>query len=327
MTSTAKSELLKRLFDAAGEPVSGQDIADEFGVSRTAIWKYVKELEQEGYEIGTVRKKGYYLISSPDRVNEANVKKHLETDDYGKHIQYFESVDSTQKIAHELAQQGAANGTVVISEEQLAGKGRMARPWSSKAYKGIWMSVITRPHLTLQQAPQMTLVAAVAITKAIEEVTGLVAQIKWPNDLLINQKKITGILTELQADPDLIKSIILGIGINVNQDMDEFPKELSSIATSLKVELGKSVNRAKLIATTLKYLEEYTKMYEANGFKPIKLLWESYSNTIGKRIRAVMVNETVEGLAIGITDSGMLELKLDDGTIYGVYSGDIEFQK
>lgn len=203
----------------------------------------------------------------------------------------------------------------------------MARPWDSKAYKGIWMSVITRPHLTPQQAPQMTLVAAVAITRAIEEVTGLTAQIKWPNDLLINQKKITGILTELQADPDLIKSIILGIGINVNQSIEEFPDELTSIATSLKIELGQSVNRAKLIATTLKYLEEYTKLYEAHGFSPIKLLWESYSNTIGRRIRATMVNQTVEGLAIGITEEGMLELKLDDGTIYGVYSGDIEFRK
>ncbi|AOV08048.1 biotin--[acetyl-CoA-carboxylase] ligase [Sporosarcina ureilytica] len=327
MTSTAKSELLKRLFDANGEPVSGQDLADEFGVSRTAIWKYVKDLEQEGYEIGTVRKRGYYLISTPDRINEANIKKYLTTEAFGQEIRYFESCDSTQFIAHELAQEGAQDGTVVVAEEQLTGKGRMARPWDSKAYKGIWMSVITRPHLTPQQAPQMTLVAAVAITRAIEEVTGLTPQIKWPNDLLINEKKVTGILTELQADPDLIKSIILGIGINVNQSIDEFPEELMSIATSLKIELGKTINRAELIATTLKYLEEYTKLYEAHGFSPIKLLWESYSNTIGRRIRATMVNQTVEGLAIGITEEGMLELKQDDGTIFGVYSGDIEFRK
>lgn len=203
----------------------------------------------------------------------------------------------------------------------------MARLWASKAHKGIWMSVITRPRLTPQQAPQMTLVAAVAVTRAIEEVTGLQPQIKWPNDILLNGKKVTGILTELQADPDLIKAIILGIGINVNQNETDFPAELENIATSLKMALGESVNRAQLIAKILGHLETYTNLYETHGFGPIKLLWEGYSNTTGRRIRAVMLHEVIEGTALGISDQGMLELKLDDGTIRGIYSADIEFQK
>jgi BirA family transcriptional regulator, biotin operon repressor / biotin---[acetyl-CoA-carboxylase] ligase len=327
MTSNAKNEFLKRLFEANGQPVSGQVIADEFGLSRTAIWKYVKDLEKDGYEIGTIRKKGYYLISVPDRVNESNVKKHLKsTVVFGQRIVYKESCLSTQFIAHEEAQNGAPDGTVVISEEQTSGKGRMSRPWDSAAGKGIWMSVITRPALTPQQAPQMTLVAAVAVTRAIEEVAGVNPSIKWPNDILIDGKKVTGILTELQADPDRVKAIILGIGINVNQNDEDFPEELKSIATSLKMVSGKTINRAKLIAKTLEFLEHYTNLYVAHGFSPIKLLWEGYSNTVGKRIRAVMFNETIEGIAMGITEDGMLNLKLDDGSIRGIFSADIHFQ-
>ena len=327
MASNAKNELLKRLFQADGQPVSGQDIADEFGLSRTAIWKYVKDLEIEGYEIGTVRKKGYYLIAVPDRVNEANVKKHLKATTFGKQIKYFETCESTQLIAHEEAQNGAPNGTVIISEEQTSGKGRMSRPWDSAARKGIWMSVIARPALTPQKAPQMTLVAAVAVTRAIQEVTGLEPSIKWPNDILIKGKKVTGILTELQADPDRVKAVILGIGINVNQTEDDFPDELKTIATSLKIELGHSINRAELIAKTLQFLEQYTELYVSHGFSPIKLLWEGYSNTAGRRIRAVMFNETIEGTALGISDEGVLELRLDDGTIRGIFSADIEFEQ
>lgn len=283
MRINVKDELLKRLFAAKGQPVSGQEVADEYGLSRTAIWKYIKELEVEGYEIGTMRKKGYYLVASPDRVNASNIQRYLLAKEVGKNIHYLETCETTQKIAHEEAQNGAPNGTVVITEEQTAGKGRMSRPFSSVAQKGIWMSIVLRPSLMPQQAPQMTLVAAVALVRAIEELTKVEATIKWPNDLLIDGKKITGILTELQADPDQVKAIILGIGINVNQQLKDFPEQLQSIATSLKIVTGQEVNRAQLVAKVLDYLEVYTNMYVANGFGPIKLLWESYSNTTGKK--------------------------------------------
>lgn len=327
MSINVKSELLKKLFEAKGEPVSGQDLADQFGMSRTAIWKHIKDLEKDGYEIGTVRKKGYYLIETPDLVNEANIQKYLLAKKYGCRIRYVDSCPSTQPIALEEEQNGAPDGMIVVAEEQTAGKGRMMRPWSSASGKGIWMSVICRPHLMPQQAPQMTLVAAVAVTRAIEEITGLEPTIKWPNDLLIAGKKITGILTELQADPDRVKAVILGIGINVNHEESDFPEELQSLATSLKIASGQKVNRAQLIAKIADYLELYVSMYEKSGFEPIKLVWEGYTNTIGKRIRAVMLNETIEGTALGISDEGILELRLDDGTIRGIYSADIELPK
>ncbi|MBY0222724.1 biotin--[acetyl-CoA-carboxylase] ligase [Sporosarcina aquimarina] len=324
MKFSVKNELLKRLFAAQGKPVSGQDIADEFGLSRTAIWKYIKELEEEGYEIGSLRKKGYYLIEIPDIVNQANIHEHLETKTYGQTIHYFKTCPTTQKIAHEEAQNGVEDGTLIISEEQTAGKGRLARPWTSNAGRGIWMSLIIRPNLAPQQAPQLTLVAAVAIVRAIEDITDIHPVIKWPNDILINNKKVTGILTELQADPDRIKAVILGMGINVNQDLTDFPEELQTIATSLKIEKGEEVDRAKLVAKILEYLEQYTSLYVEKGFAPIKLLWESYASITGKRVRANMVNETVEGVALGISAEGMLELQLADGSVRGIYSADIE---
>ncbi|WP_432359029.1 biotin--[acetyl-CoA-carboxylase] ligase [Sporosarcina sp. UB5] len=323
MNINVKDELLKRLFEADGKPVSGQEFADEFGLSRTAIWKYIKEFEEEGYEISSIRKKGYVLIGSPDRVNAANIQKYLQTTTYGRTIDYYESCSSTQIVAHDAAQAGAPDGTLIVSEEQTAGKGRLSRPWNSTAEKGIWMSLIVRPSLMPQQAPQMTLVAAVAIVRAIENVTGIEASIKWPNDILLNGRKMTGILTELQSEPDRVKAIILGIGMNVNQDEEDFPEELKEIATSLKIEGGQQIDRAKLIAEILGFIELYTKMYEKHGFGPIKLLWEGYSNTAGKRIRAVMLNETIEGTAIGISEDGLLELRLDDGTVRGIYSADI----
>lgn len=325
MTLSLKDELLKKLIESKGNPVSGQKIADELQVSRTAIWKYVKELEKEGYEIGSVRKKGYYLISIPDQVNKMNIQKFLCTKKYGSTIHYRETCESTQIIARNEAQNGAKDGTVVIAEKQTASKGRLSRHWESAHQEGIWMSVILRPHLTLQQAPQMTLVAAVAITKAIIDVTKLTPAIKWPNDLLLNGKKIAGILTELQADPDRVKAIILGIGINVNQK--QFPNEIDGIATSLYKEVGDFVNRAELVAKILLYLERYTAIYEQEGFYPIKLLWESYSNTIGRKIRATLLQETIEGRAIGLTEEGLLEMKLEDGTIRLLHSADLEFKE
>ncbi len=323
MNTNVKTELLRRMSAGKEHPVSGQQLAEEYGLSRTAIWKYVKELENEGYEIGSVRKKGYYLIASPDAVTPAAIQQYLTASVYGSTISYRGTCPSTQLIAHEEAQNGAADGTVIIADEQTAGKGRLSRPWSSAAGKGIWMSVITRPELTPQQAPQMTLVAAVAIVRAIEECTSVRPSIKWPNDILAGGRKLTGILTELQADPDRVKAIILGIGMNVNQQTEDFPGELQEIATSLRVEGGQPVSRAKLVAAVLSYLEQYVALYVEKGFAPLKLLWESYADSIGRRVRISTLQETYEAVAQGISEDGRLEVQLDDGSVRGIYSADI----
>ncbi|MGE7933344.1 biotin--[acetyl-CoA-carboxylase] ligase [Viridibacillus arvi] len=327
MKATLKNEIIKRLVEANGEPISGQQLADEFGISRTAIWKHMKQLQEKGYAFETVKKRGYVLTATPDTVDDANISMALETENFGSRIIYEQSMTSTQAIAHNKAQEGAAEGTVVICEEQTAGRGRMMREWKSMKGKGIWMSVILRPEIAPYEAPQFTLVAAVALTKAIADITGVQPEIKWPNDLLIEGKKCTGILTELQADPDRVNAIIMGMGINVNHQPNDFEEEIKDIATSLKIASGKHIDRATLVAKILYYLEIYSAQYVKEGFEPIKSQWESYSCTIGNRIRATTLQEVFIGKAIGITNDGVLQLQLDDGTIKGIYSADISLEK
>lgn len=317
------SEILKQLINRGDAPISGQQIAERLNISRTAVWKHIKLLEESGYEIESVKKKGYLLKTKSDSLNPVILDSVVTTERIGQNILYFDSCPTTQSIAHEEAANGAVDGTVVISEEQTAGKGRLARNWSSTKGKGIWMSIILRPDIPPQLAPQFTLVAAVAVTRAIADVTKITPSIKWPNDLLINGKKCTGILTELQAEVDRVQSIILGIGVNVNQASEDFPEEIESIATSLKIETGQNVDRLVLTAKIFEYLEKYTNLYIEQGFRPLKLLWESFSDTIGKRIRASMVNREIVGKAIGITDEGVLQIQTDDGEIHGIYSADI----
>jgi BirA family biotin operon repressor/biotin-[acetyl-CoA-carboxylase] ligase len=327
MTLSMKDNILKRFLLATGEPISGQHLADELGISRTAVWKHLQSLQQEGYTFETIKKKGYVLLDKPDRVDAASITSFLSTKRFGQEIHYLEECETTQTIAHELARQGAAHGTVVISETQTKGKGRMSRPWESTKGKGIWMTVIIRPDVLPHQAPQFTLVAAVSIVNAIKSLySQFTPVIKWPNDILINGLKCTGILTEMIAEIDKVQALLIGIGINVNQQPDDFPKELQSIATSLSIEENESLNRAELVGTILNYLECYCDQYVSEGFSPIKLLWEEASGTIGKQIKATTLSEVIEGKAIGITESGVLQIQLENGEKRSIYSADIELK-
>ncbi|MDN5708060.1 MAG: biotin--[acetyl-CoA-carboxylase] ligase [Planococcus sp. (in: firmicutes)] len=326
MNITVTHKLATRLLEAGTEPVSGQQLADEFGVSRTAIWKHMKELEEMGYEIESVRKKGYRIQSSPDSLEAFLVQSGLKTEKIGKRIEYMEQCASTQIVAHQLAQEGAPDGTVVIAELQTEGRGRLMRKWDSAKGQGIWMSVILRPDVPPHKAPQFTLVAAVAIVRAIQTVTGLEASIKWPNDILFGTKKATGILTELQSDADGIQALIIGIGVNVNQEREDFDADVQDIATSLRLESGQPVNRRELVQEILHFLEVYTELYIEKGFAPLKILWEGHSATIGKAVRARMSRETLEGVAEGITEDGVLQLRTADGKLHGIYSADIELK-
>ncbi|NQD67220.1 biotin--[acetyl-CoA-carboxylase] ligase [Bacillus haikouensis] len=319
-----RKKLIQAFSESKGDFLSGQALADIAGCSRTAIWKHIEELRKEGFVLEAVRKKGYRIINTPDSVTENKIRLGLQTSTLGQVIHYEESVPSTQKIAHDLAGNGAVEGTLVIADEQTAGRGRLMREWHSSSGSGIWMSLILKPHLPPQKAPQFTLITAVAVVQAIEEVTELQPQIKWPNDILINGKKVTGILTELQAESDKINSIIIGIGMNVNHSIDHFPAEIRSIATSLAIEKGDLLSRAELVQTVLERIESLYTLYMKEGFTPIKLLWESYAVSIGKRIRARTINGTVEGTALGITAEGVLKIKDNDGTVHHIYSADIE---
>lgn len=326
MSGTTKEKVLQALLALPQEAyVSGEQLATACGISRTAIWKAIRTLEQDGYDIESVRKKGYRLASSKDFVDRAHIAQHLQTKHIGQVIHYYKEVTSTQIIASDLVQQNAPHGTVVIAEAQTAGRGRMAREWDSAAGKGIWMTIILRPDLPPHQAPQFTLVAAVAVVNAMKSLYPTITpEIKWPNDILINGKKTTGILTEMIAEADRVQALLVGIGINVNQQKEHFPEELQSIATSLRMEAGEVLDRAALVAEICRYMENYSEQYVTYGFSRLKTLWEEASGTIGKNIRATTLREVLEGTAVGITEDGVLQLRLANGDVRGIYSADIE---
>lgn len=324
MQSSVKHKLLDVFSRADGDFVSGQALADHIGCSRTAVWKHIESLRQEGFVLEAVRNKGYRITAKPDKVSENELLIGLTTKRLGKQIVFKESVESTQKEAHKIAEE-AVEGTLVIAEEQKAGRGRLTRVFHSPKHTGIWMSLILKPDLALYKAPQFTLIAAVAVAEAIRDTAGVTPEIKWPNDLLINGKKITGILTELQADSDRIHSIIIGIGVNVNQQ--SFPEELSGIATSLAIEKGETVPRAQLVQAILKNLERYYEEYMENGFAAIKVKWESLAVSIGRHITARTANGSIRGKALGITDEGVLKLEDEHGVIHSIYSADIELDQ
>lgn len=322
MQSAIRKQLLQLFSEHEGEFVSGQKLSEQLGCSRTAVWKHIEELRLAGYELEAVQRKGYRIVNKPDRIGPNEIHLGLKTEYTGWNVFYVETVDSTQQIAHRLAQEGVEEGTLVTCEEQTKGRGRLGRSWHSQKYKGIWMSLILRPNIPPQQAPQLTLLAAVAVVRGIRHHTGIQCQIKWPNDILFDGKKMVGILTELQAETDRVNAVIIGIGINVNQEGADFPSELH--ATSLAEQLGNKLNRAELLQDILLELEMLYEQYLKAGFAIVKTLWETNAVSIGKQVTARTLNGTITGVAEGINEEGVLLLRDEEGKIHHIYSADIE---
>ncbi|MDQ0205948.1 biotin--[acetyl-CoA-carboxylase] ligase [Alkalicoccobacillus murimartini] len=319
-----RNKLVQKLVEHQGTFISGESLSQSLGVSRTAVWKQMDALKKSGYQIDSVPKKGYQLIARPNGIQEHDIHLYVQTKRLGHTVTYYDSVPTTQTLAHEWAEGGAKEGHLIVADEQTGGRGRLGRNWHSTFGTSISMSLILRPKLSPQQTPQLTLVAAVAVTRAIEKVTQLKADIKWPNDILIKGKKLVGILTEMQSEPGLAKVVILGIGINANQSEDELSHDERNQATSLKVESGLETNRAQLIATVLEEFEWLYDTYLEKGFSEIKLLWEARSISIGKKLKAQTINGTVTGMSTGITAEGALLLEDDEGIVHTIYSADID---
>lgn len=319
-----KGSVLKLLRENEQDFLSGEKISDVLGCSRTAVWKHIAALRDEGYQIEAVQNKGYQLQESGTALSEHDIYSRMHEQGLFRRVVYEESVTSTQTVARQLTNDGEEEGTVVVADEQTEGKGRLGRLWSSQKGNGIWMSLILKPDVDFRHASQLTLLTAVAVTRALEKETGLNISIKWPNDLLVDGKKICGILTEMQSDPDRILSVVIGLGINVNQH--QFPDELAEKATSLSRESGQSCNRAELIAAVL---DEFTRIYQlylSEGFSFIKPMWESHAMSIGRHISARTAKDTIEGRALGINDDGVLLLEDAEGTVHHIHSADIEFK-
>lgn len=304
--------------------ISGEEISRELGVSRTAVWKAIGQLREAGFEVDSVSNRGYRLSEIPDRLHATVLRYYLHTRKLGQEIEIYDSIDSTNTRAKELAQEGAVHGTLVAAEEQQTGRGRLGRSWNSPAGVGIWMSLILRPAFPPRFAPRMTVLAGLAVLRAIEATTGLQAAIKWPNDMILNSKKVCGILTEMQADPDFIEFVIAGIGMNVNTPKESFPEELWNSATSLLIESGQPVDRCQLLAAILDALEVLYDEYEASmNFSGIIQEYKENCITLGQPVRVISAAGEWEGRAVDLTDDCELVVELADGTRRTVFSGDV----
>ncbi len=303
--------------------VSGEAASKLLGVSRTAIWKQIRKLEEEGYTIEASRKLGYRLAGRPDRLTASGLLSKLRTDTLGQRLHLHDAVESTQNIAMRLAEEGAPEGALVIAEQQLNGRGRMGRSWISPRGKGIWMSLVLRPNIPMPYAPQLTLLTAVALCRALRRLTTLDIGIKWPNDLLVNGRKISGILLESSAEEDRLKHVIAGVGISVNLDEPDYDPEVLGKAISLKLAAGKAFDRSEIIAEFLLELEQLYALYRTEGFAPIRSLWEALSISLGKRMSLTTPQAVIEGVPVGLSDSGAIVVRMDDGSEIPVFSAEM----
>lgn len=315
-----KEKILKEL--RGGGWVSGAKLGKDIGVSRAAIWKNIIKLRSEGYKIDSSQRQGYLLISAPDRLFPEEIEEGLKTHTLGSNIVYYKKINSTQRAATELANAGADEGTVVVAESQTDGRGRIGRHWWSPP-GGIYLSVILRPALKPVEAVKFTLIAGVSVAKVIAKLTDLEPKLKWPNDIIINEKKAGGILTEMNAEVECINYIVIGMGINVNTRMAHFPEEIAGIATSLREEYGQEVSCVRLVQEILAQLESLYEDFKLSGFGPIRERWKSLSNTIGARVSISNGGKQVDGVAIDIDGNGALILRKVNGALKKVIAGDV----
>ena len=319
-----RDKILKVLVDNSNKFLSGEAISSFLGITRSAVWKHIRSLQRDGFEIESRPGLGYRLISFPEELDQVTLTEIMETQIIGKRIEVHQAIDSTNNRARELALEGVEEGTLIIAETQLEGRGRLGRNWISPKGKGIWMSLILRPNLPPDQAPRITAIAAVAIRKALNRATGLDIGIKWPNDIIIDGKKVCGILTEMHADIDRIHYVVVGMGINVNMTQKDFPTDISSTATSLRIALNRSLDRRQLIALIMEEIEEvYLKYLENRDFEQILHQCRQYSVTLNRSVKVIGRDSTIEGIAIDFDEDGALLVKTHDGNIIKVMSGDV----
>lgn len=312
-------ELLKKHF---GEYISGQRISEELGVSRAAVWKHMNALKEEGYEIESVSRKGYKIISTPDVLTYNEIEDLLKTKSIGRKIQYYKSIDSTNSFVKSNAN-GLEDGTVIISEEQTAGRGRLGRNWVSPMYKGIWMSIILKPDLNPVYVPRITQVAAAAVNKAFSDL-GIENKIKWSNDIIVNNKKVCGILTEMNAEMNRVNFVVVGIGINVNLDIDEIPKDLRFKATSLKIEKGIEISRKKVVSSILNTFELlYNDFVQNNDLSKSISICRENSILIGKEVKIIERANEYYAKVTGLSDEGYLIVINNEGETKELLSGEI----
>ena len=313
------------LLRAAGGYISGEKMAERLGVTRAAVWKKIAALRDAGYDISSTPRSGYVLRSAPDSLIETEIAQGLDTALVGRKIICYDTVDSTNLVLKNLAREGAEDGTVVVADSQGTGRGRMERAFFSPPGKGIWVSILLRPTFLPQDAPKCTLMAAVAVARAMEAF-GLRAAIKWPNDILHEGRKLVGILTEMSAEMDRVNYVVIGIGINVNIAPEDFPEELRATATSLMQMKGAPLPRVAFLQELLRALDDLYTSVQREGFAPVLAAWREYAVTLGQEVRVIgPAGEEFEGVAADIDAEGALLVDTAEGR-RRVLAGDVSIR-
>jgi BirA family biotin operon repressor/biotin-[acetyl-CoA-carboxylase] ligase len=314
--------LLTLLAENATIVISGGRIAREIGVSRSTVWRWVQRLRELGVKVKGQTATGYFLEQVPDILAPDMLKQRLKGGLFGKRIYHFFKTDSTNRVGLDLGRAGEPEGAVILAEEQTAGRGRAGRSWHSERAAGIHVTLLLRPKLAPVQAPLLTMMAGLSAHAAVEKVTGLAVDLKWPNDLLIRGKKLGGILTEMHAEPTLVQFVIVGIGLNVNQE--KFPGELANSATSLRMETGKPQSRMELLVRLLREFESDYNRFLREGVGSVVKRFEVVSSyASGKRVRVTNGTESYVGTTAGLGPEGLLQVERDDGRVVTVIAGDV----
>ncbi len=302
--------------------ISGAKIAREIGVTRSTVWRWVEKLRSLGVKVKGHPRSGYQVERLPDVLVPQLLRSGLHGTLFGKRIHHFFKTDSTNTVALRLGQEDEPHGAVMIAEEQTAGRGRAGRAWFSEKTSGIYVSILLRPALSPMQAPLLTLMAGLAVRDAVVEQTGLAPDIRWPNDLLLSGKKFCGILTEMHAEPDRIRFVVMGIGINVNHA--RLPAEIEKIATSLCIESGRVQARLDLLLRLLRQLDRYYNQFVREGAAPLLARFAQVSSFAqGKRVRVSTATESFTGITAGLDPSGLLRVAREDGRVEPVIAGDV----
>ena len=319
----SRDKILSLFRTYSDQYLSGEEISRLLSISRAAVWKQVKVLRELGFDIEAKHSQGYRLLSSPDLLLADSIKDELNCQLIGQSVVSLSETDSTNIQARRLAEDGALEGTVIIADRQSAGRGRLGRRWESPSGVNIYCSILLRPNIPVQQAPQLTFLSAVAVVETLNKVCQLTAQVKWPNDILVNGAKISGLLNEMNAETEQIHFVILGVGINLNMIEKQFPKSLNYPATSVFLETGGLVDRLLFIRTFLRCLDQYYAEFLREGFVPIRRRWENLCDIINRQVEVEQGSGSFCGTVVGLDLDGALRVQLNNGKVERVLAGDI----
>ncbi|PLX39999.1 MAG: biotin--[acetyl-CoA-carboxylase] ligase [Deltaproteobacteria bacterium] len=322
MSSTTDG-VLRALIEAAGEPLSGEKLAELLGVSRAAVWKSVKALEAEGYEITGQRGKGYSILSGPEVLRAGVISAKLKTSILGCEVRHFDELDSTNRECSRWGEEGAPEGALVVADHQLSGRGRLGRSWHDDLGESLMMSLLLRPKVELSRAPLLTFVAAVALAETLSTwLDEQKVEIKWPNDLLVDGRKISGILLESRIEASRLDFVVLGMGVNVKGSLDGFPSELKQSATTLEREGASGVSRLELLAGFLERLEGLYLSFTKDGFGPVKARWDRWFKMVGEEVRVTGGDNVITGVVRELSSDGALILE-NKGDLLPVHAGEL----